>query len=112
VTYALVRTSDPASRRWDLITFSRIAGVHPELVRRLLALGILEPERDSAGTLRFGRDQLLALARIQRLRAGLGLNYSALGVVVDLLDRIAELERELRITSSRRTGGRLWTSTA
>ena len=32
------------------------------------------------------------VARIQRLRAGLGLNYAALGLVLDLLDRIAELE--------------------
>jgi chaperone modulatory protein CbpM len=52
---------------------------------------------------------LQALARIRRLRAGLGLNYAALGLVVDLLDRVAELERELRSTSSRRTGGRPWT---
>jgi DNA-binding transcriptional MerR regulator len=95
----------------DLATFCVIAGVHPELVRRLVALGILDPQRDPAGALWFGRDQLLALARIQRLRA-LGLNYSALGLVVDLLDRIAELEREVRITSTRRIGGRPWTPTA
>jgi DNA-binding transcriptional MerR regulator len=112
VTYALIRTSAPPSGRLDLATFSRAAGVHPELVRRLVALGILDPQRDSSGTLWFGRDQLLALARAQRLRAGLGLNYSALGLVVDLLDRVAELERELRTTSSRHIGGRPWTPTA
>ena len=28
------------------------------------------------------------IARIQRLRAGLALNYAALGLVLDLLDRI------------------------
>jgi chaperone modulatory protein CbpM len=111
VTYPLILTSAPSSRL-DLATFSRIARVHPELVRRLVALGILDARRDPSGALWFGRDQLLALARIQRLRAGLGLNYSALGLVVDLLDRVAELERELRITSSRRIGGRPWTPTA
>ena len=109
MTYALVRASARPAGRLDLAAFSRAAGVHPELVRRLVALGILEPQRDPSGALWFGRDQLLALARAQRLRAGLGLNYSALGIVVDLLDRVAELERELRITSSRRTGGRSWT---
>jgi hypothetical protein len=33
------------------------------------------------------------MARIQRLHNGLNLNYSALGLVIDLLDRIEQLER-------------------
>ena len=33
-----------------------------------------------------------AMARIQRLHEGLNLNYAAIGLVIDLLDRIAELE--------------------
>ncbi|MCU7730802.1 chaperone modulator CbpM [Actinoplanes sp. KI2] len=88
--------------------FSRVAGIHPEMAQRLVALGLLEPVRDSAGELWFARDQLLAVARIRRLRVGLGLNYSSLGLVADLLDRVAELERQLRMTSSRRTGGNPW----
>jgi hypothetical protein len=78
------------------------------MARRLVALGLLEPVRDSAGELWFGRDQLFAVARIRRLRVGLGLNYASLGLVADLLDRVAELERQLRMTSSRRTGGTPW----
>ena len=39
----------------------------------------------------FAPSQLAAVARLQRLRAGFGLNYAALGLVVDLLDRIARL---------------------
>jgi DNA-binding transcriptional MerR regulator len=105
VTFALVRTS----RRLDLEAFCRAAGVHPELVRRLVALGLLEPERDASGALWFTPGQLVALARIQRLRAGLGINYAAVGLVIDLLDRVAALERDLRKTTSRPTGGRPWT---
>jgi hypothetical protein len=78
------------------------------MAHRFVALGLLEPVRDSAGEPWFGRDQLLAVARIRRLRVGLGLNYSSLGLVVDLLDRVAELERQLRMTSSRRSGGTPW----
>ena len=33
------------------------------------------------------------MARIQRLRMSLNLGYCAIGLVVELLDRIAELER-------------------
>jgi hypothetical protein len=41
---------------------------------------------------------------VQRLRAGFGLNYAAIGLVTDLLDRIAVLEAAAR-GQSRRTGG-------
>jgi DNA-binding transcriptional MerR regulator len=59
------------------------AGLHPELVRRLVTLGLLEPETDRADQLWFGPAQLARAARIQRLRAGLGVNCAALGVVLD-----------------------------
>jgi hypothetical protein len=36
------------------------------------------------------------LARIQRLRSGLSLNYAAIGLVLDLLDRIDVLEAQVR----------------
>jgi len=109
MTYPLTRVPGPATGRLSLTTFSQAGGVHPELIRRLVALGILDPERDAAGNLWFERDQLLLLARVRRLRAGLGVNYAALGLVIDLLDRVAALERDLRVTTSRRTGGRSWT---
>jgi DNA-binding transcriptional MerR regulator len=94
----------------DLESFARAAGLHPDMVRRFVALGLLEPTRDAAGQYWFAPAQLVAVARIQRLRAGLSLNYAALGLVIDLLDRIAELEaaarqRTLSNRNSRSTGG-------
>ena len=87
----------------DLETFSRAVGMHPELVRRLVTLGLLEATIGSGG-LSFAREQLAAAARIRRLRESLALNYAAIGVVTELLDRIADLERARRDPSS--TGGR------
>ena len=58
--------------------------------------------RDAAGELWFSRSQLAAIARVQRLRAGFALNYAAIGLVTDLLDRIAVLEAALR--GARRPG--------
>ncbi|HKA68463.1 MAG TPA: chaperone modulator CbpM [Actinomycetes bacterium] len=80
--------------RLDLDSFARAAGLHPQLVRRLVALGLLEPVRDGSGQLWFTREELARVARIQRLRAAFSLNYAAVGLVVELLDRIAELEAE------------------
>jgi chaperone modulatory protein CbpM len=110
--YALVRTR-PA--RLDLESFARAGGAHPELVRRLVCLGLLDAEPGLSGELWFPPAQLAALARIQRLRAGLSLNYAALGLVVELLDRVAALEEALRHSSRHSPhdiGGRQWTPTA
>jgi chaperone modulatory protein CbpM len=95
--------------RLDLDEFAEAAGLHPELVRRLVALGILDARRDSASRLRFTRGQLAEAGRIQRLRAGFALNYAATGLVFDLLDRIAVLEAAMRRRS--RPGGQSWTRT-
>ena len=87
MSYVLTRP-----HRLDLVSFARVVQLHPDLVRRLVALGLLEVRTDAAGGLWFEPSQLAAVARIQRLRAGFSLNYAALGLVIDLLDRIAELE--------------------
>jgi chaperone modulatory protein CbpM len=91
MTLAIVR---PA--RVTLDAFARTTQMHPDLVRRLVALGLLDAARDARGDLSFSPSQFAVAARLQRLRAGFGLNYAALGLVVDLLDRIAELETESR----------------
>ncbi|MDT4893449.1 MAG: chaperone modulatory protein CbpM [Pseudonocardiales bacterium] len=93
----------PRGSRLELEAFAARGGVHPELVQRLVALGLLEAARDADGRLWFAPDQLAALARIRRLRAGLQLNYAGLGLVVDLLDRIERLERALRTQRGRRS---------
>jgi chaperone modulatory protein CbpM len=90
----------------DLDTFARRSGLHPDTVRRFVALGLLPCQRNPRGQLRFDSSALPIVARIQRLRIGLGLNYAAIGLVLDLLDRIEALESGAR---QRRTS--LWTST-
>lgn len=89
--YSLVRVS-----RLSLDSFAAKAGMHPELLRRLVVLGLLEPTRDVTGRLWFTAPQLRTVARIKRLRTGLSVNYAALGLVMDLLDRIEVLEAALR----------------
>ena len=105
-TYALVRPV-----RLDLESFARATGTHPELVTRLVALGLLDAEQDAGGRLCFPPRQVAVMARIQRLRAGFALNYAALGLVLDLLDRLEAAEASLRY-SPQRSGGRTWTRTA
>lgn len=89
----------------QLDVFATRCGLHPDMVRRLVALGLVACQQDARGDLWFEPSALVTVARIQRLRTGLGLNYAAIGLVLDLLDRIEELESGAR---QRRTS--LWTS--
>jgi chaperone modulatory protein CbpM len=91
----------------QLDVFATRCGLHPDMVRRLVALGLLDCGRDARGQPLFEPSALATVARIQRLRTGLGLNYAAIGLVLDLLDRIDELE-----SASRRRRTSLWTSTS
>jgi pimeloyl-ACP methyl ester carboxylesterase len=102
MTYQLTR---PA--RLGLEDFARLAELHPDLLRRFVVLGLLDATTDSGGALWFGPGQLARVARIRRLRAGFALNYASLGLVLDLLDRIAVLEAERRRAARR--GVRTWT---
>jgi chaperone modulatory protein CbpM len=99
VNYAIVRAA-----RLSLEEFALLSGLHPDLIRRLVALGLINADRDTAGRLWFTRGQLATVARVQRLRVGFALNYAAIGLVTDLLDRIAVLEAALRGQAARRQG--------
>jgi chaperone modulatory protein CbpM len=92
----------------DLESFARLARLHPQLVGRLVALGLLEPRRDASGQLWFPYTDLAAVARLQRLRAAFSLNYAALGVVLELLDRVSAPEAASP-NHSRSPGGQPWT---
>ena len=99
MSYALIRvsrTARPATPLLRLDDFARATSTHPELVKRLVTLGVLDATVDRAGELWLSPGEAAALARAQRLRAGFTLNYAAVALVSDLLDRIAGLEAALR----------------
>ncbi len=93
--------------RLSLDSYARITGVHPDLIRRLVALGLLEITRDAEGNLWFDPSQVREMAKIQRLHLRLNITYASLGLVMDLLDRISDLERAQRRSYSERR--RRWT---
>ena len=94
--------------RFGLEPFAHATNLHPDLVRRLVVLGLLEATRDPNGDLWFSPSQVAAAARIQRLRTSFSLNSAAIGLVLDLLDRISALESAAP-TRVRSFGGPSWT---
>ena len=97
-SYPLVRVyrTSPSPYQLPMAGAAGRSGLPPELVSRFVALGLVDAERDARGRLWFRPSAPSAIARVQRLRAGLGLNYAAIGVVLDLLGRIERLETALR----------------
>jgi DNA-binding transcriptional MerR regulator len=92
-TVTLVRRY-PAKRAAliELEVLAREAGLHPDVVRRLEQLGLVE----SSGTPpRYRRDAAARLAMAARLRRDLALNYAGAVLASELLARIDELEERL-----------------
>ena len=96
--YPLVRIyrTSPSPYQLTMAGVASRSGLPPELVTRFVALGLVDAERDARGRLWFRPSAPSAIARVLRLRDGLCLNYAAIGVVLDLLDRIERLETALR----------------
>jgi hypothetical protein len=72
------------------------AGLEPDLVRRLVGLGLIEPSGGTRVAPLFRRQDAALLHRALRLRRDLGLNYAGAILACQLLVRIDELEAQLR----------------
>jgi MerR HTH family regulatory protein len=75
---------------------AQAAGIHPELVRRLIGFGLLTPTGGTRAAPLFRLQDAPLLARAVRLRRDLGLNYAGAVLACELLARIDELEARLR----------------
>jgi DNA-binding transcriptional MerR regulator len=73
---------------------ARLARLHPEMVDKLVDWGLIDPVKWEPKLL-FPETAVPRIWRIMRLRRDLGINWSGIGVVLDLLDKIEELEREI-----------------
>ncbi len=77
----------------ELTVVARQAGVRIVHVRRYLEFGLFEPQPAAADEApRFDPSTAARVARAERLRRDLGLNYAGAVLVCELLDRIGELE--------------------
>ena len=95
---------DAAEEPVELTVIARMAGIQTVRVRRYLEFGLIEPERpratDAAPSARFDPTSAARVARAERLRRDLNLNYAGAVLVVELLDRIGELEARLPRSSA------------
>ena len=103
-SYAIVR-HQARPDGLPVLQFAAACGLHPVMVARLVALGLLDAHTDATGATVLPVAQIARAAQIMRLRTGLGLNYTALGLVLDLLERVDDLEAALRAERRARPNG-------
>jgi DNA-binding transcriptional MerR regulator len=76
----------------ELTVVAQLAGVRISVVRRYLEFGLIEPQPEPADAARYDPHSVGRIARAERLRQDLGLNFAGAVLACELLDRIRELE--------------------
>ena len=69
--------------------------MQPERVRKFIAVGLIEPSRQTLSGPLFRRSSLERLLRIMRLRRDLGINLAGIAAVLDMRERIEILQKEV-----------------
>jgi len=70
-------------------------GVHPTRIAYFVEYGLLEPSARTGTQWLFDAACIARLRMIERLRRDLGANLAGIAVILDLLDRLASLQREV-----------------
>jgi DNA-binding transcriptional MerR regulator len=71
------------------------ARVHPALIQHFVDYGLIEPSARTGTQLVFDTACIARLRMIERLRRDLGANLAGVAVILDLLDRLTTLQREV-----------------
>ena len=94
IRYPLVRRRT-SREHLSLEAAAARVGLHPILVQRFVEFGLVEPAERTGAQMSLDAACLPRLKAISRLRTDLGVNLHGVAVILDLLDRLAALQREL-----------------
>jgi MerR family transcriptional regulator/heat shock protein HspR len=72
-----------------------ITGITQGLLNYFLELGLIEPVESKTGALWFDIGVVPKVRMIQRLRSDIGINLPGITIILDLQNRIQQLQREL-----------------
>lgn len=87
--------SAPGPPAISLAELSRLCECQVQVVKRFIDTGLVEPVNEDEAPV-FGAGSVIRLRKALRLKKDLNLNFDAVALVMELLDRIEELERKTR----------------
>jgi chaperone modulatory protein CbpM len=89
----------------SLAQLCELSGLSETELRGLVDCGAILPADPGAGEWTFGADRLPVARSAHRLRRDFDLDFQGLALAVTLLDRVRELEEQLRDLRARAPGG-------
>jgi len=82
----------------DALTLQMLAeatGARATLIARLVRLGLLETIGEATEEPLLPQRAIVRVRRMQRLRRDLGVNFTGASIILDLVERLREMKREL-----------------
>jgi len=76
-------------------------GIHPGIIHSYIEYGLIEPIPHAGVQPLFDAASMARLQKIERLRRDLGVNLAGVAVILDLLDRLTALQREVEYWRAR-----------
>ena len=74
---------------------ARMCGLHPQTLRLYARLGLIQPHRVGNSKRLYSEADIARLRRIQRLTQQMGVNLAGVEIILRLLDRIEQMNREM-----------------
>ncbi len=97
------KTSRKATAVYVISIAAELCGMHPQTLRIYERKGLVTPARTSGGSRRYSDEDVLLLQRISELTSE-GMNLVGVKRILDLEQRVAELEREIEALRSAHDG--------
>ena len=92
--YELVRC-ETAEQRLTIESLASTVNVDPRMLEKFVTYGVVEPVQIDNGVEWFDIAAIGRVRMIGQLRRDLGINLAGIAVVLDLLERIERLQRQL-----------------
>jgi MerR family transcriptional regulator/heat shock protein HspR len=74
---------------------ARMCGLHPQTLRMYERLGLVQPHRVGNSKRLYSEADIARLRRIQRLTQQMGVNLAGVEIILRLLERIEQMNREM-----------------
>jgi|SRR5689334_6336290 DNA-binding transcriptional MerR regulator len=87
--------SHSESEQLTLDALAACAGVHPARIASFVEYGLIEPRARTGTQWLFDTACIARLRMIERLRRDLGANLAGIAVILDLVEKLASLQREV-----------------
>ncbi|MGE5583145.1 MAG: chaperone modulator CbpM [Bacillota bacterium] len=90
-----ITLSRPWGQLWPLEELALAAGIHPQTLEYFVDYGLVEPMERIGRQMFFPVEAVSRVKMIQRLRTEMGVNLAGIAVILDLINKIRDLQQEV-----------------